>query len=139
FLIEAAHEQHPLDRLSTAANPERAVSPGSYRQNFKVELRSGAGVDTELVEAGRVPPLKRGKIEKWVLHRPLHFVGKGAGEEHARGVGVDALYRLRRRVIGLGLGKKIKDVGLVPYDLRTLQPPPHSVTMSRLFLTRIGT
>jgi hypothetical protein len=50
-LLEAAHEQHPFNRLSSATNLERAVFSGSYRQNFKVELTSGARVDTELVEA----------------------------------------------------------------------------------------
>src|SRR5262249_54584542 len=70
-----------------------------------------------LVEAGQAPLLQRGKVQKPVFHRPLHFVGKRPGEEYARGVGVDALYGCRGRVIGLGPTHEIKEFFLLGIGL----------------------
>ena len=57
-LVEAAHVQHPFDRLPLAAEAKVAGLPEGYRHDLKIKLRRGAPVDAELVQAGLPPPLQ---------------------------------------------------------------------------------
>ena len=101
-LVEAAHAQHPFDRLPLAAKPEGAAFAEGYREDLKIKLGRGAPVDAKLVQAGRAPLLKRRKVEKRVFDRPLHLVGEGAGQKNHGSMGLDTLYGCGGGVIASG-------------------------------------
>ena len=86
-LVESVHAKHPFDWLPLAAKPEGAAFVESYRNDLKIKLRRRARIDAELVQACRVPPRQRRKVEKGVLDRPFHLVGEGArpGKRPKRG------------------------------------------------------
>src|SRR3990172_5065820 len=106
--------QRPLHHPpALTAEPESATVLDGYRQNLKIKLRRGAGIDAELVAERLLPFLQSGKVQKWVLDRPLDLVGAGPGKEHDGGMGLDALHSCRSWVVSLWRGHEFHDPCLV--------------------------
>ena len=124
-LVEAAHAEHPFDRLPIPTESEDTGLSESYRDDLEIKLRRGARVDAELVQAGLAPLLQRRKIEKRVFDRPLELVGEGAGEKDDGGVGLDTLHGCRRRSVGLRPPHEIQHLRLEGIGLS------HALTIAR--------
>jgi len=124
-LIESAHLQHPFDRLPAPSEAKLAVIPDSYRKDLEVKLRRGPRVDAELVQAGGPPLFQCREVDKFVPDRPLDLVSEGAGKKNHRGVGLDALYGCRRRIVGLRPAQEIQHFGLTGIGLS------HGLTIAR--------
>ena len=59
LLLEAAHEQHPIHRLTGAAQPQRPIAGDHNGNNLQVELGCCSGIQPKFVEA-RLAPLFEG-------------------------------------------------------------------------------
>ncbi len=110
-LVEAPHDQHPVDRRR-AAEGEPTGGAAADRTNLEIELRRRPPVERELGAAGGLAALEGGIVEIGEADRPLQLVGIGPGQEDERGVGLDPLdgtgvgavgIRLRQEGDGLAL------------------------------------
>ncbi len=110
-LVEADHLDHPVDRHSRAAEGERPVGLARHGENAEVHVRGGAPIEAHFRLARDAPQVRGREIEIVEAHGTLELVRARTGQEHDRGVGVDAfdaraVVRRRRR-------EKLDDGGLI--------------------------
>ena len=54
-LVEAAHDQHPLDDFALTGDVEFAALIESYRKHLKIKMRRCAAIEAKLVEKRATP------------------------------------------------------------------------------------
>ena len=106
-LVEAAHDQHPLDDFALTGDVEFAAFIESYRKNLKIKMRRCAAIEAKLVEKGAAPQRQGGEVEKRVFYSTLELIGARSGQEHDGGVGLDTLNFAVHRAVGVRRGHEI--------------------------------
>ena len=91
MLVEAAHDENPLDHLAATAavallalrpEAEPAAPQRQHGCDSEVKLGRGAGIDLQFIAAGGESLLHAGEIEERILDRPLHLVSPVPGQEN---------------------------------------------------------
>ncbi|MFO0988452.1 MAG: hypothetical protein U1F37_13955 [Alphaproteobacteria bacterium] len=121
ILLEAPHDDEPVERFARAADRERAVGAPHQRHDPAIELGRRAPVDAQLLLAGGAALLDRRVVDVGELHRALQLHRAIAGQEDVRDVGVDALDRAGRAV-RLGALEECDERGLLRHRAQTAAP-----------------
>ena len=120
-LVEAAHDQDPLDdfRIATGgpATQRQAAAILCHRHDLEVEVGGGPAVDLQLAAAGLAALLQGREVHVGVTDGALHLVGARAGQEDDGAVRVDALDLAHPAAVGRRVAEQPQHRRLIVGDV----------------------